>query len=105
MDVPEMSLAEKVGQVLICHVHGDKAGDDARQLIQGLGIVEVIYYNWANGDLKKKKWAALSSELQTLAKIPFSIPRWPTTQRQPGARAAARRLVNMITSCVNRSIR
>ena len=73
MDVPEMSLAEKVGQVLICHVHGDKAGDDARQLIQGLGIGGVIYYNWANGDLKKEEWAALSSELQALAKIPLII--------------------------------
>lgn len=43
--VEEMTLSEKVGQLLMTQFSGEKANEDAVRLIQDLHIGGIIYYN------------------------------------------------------------
>ncbi len=68
--VADITLEEKVGGLLMVHVHGD---EDARVLIQEVGVGGVIYYDWCNplhtlGEIK-----CFSDGLQKLAKVPLLI--------------------------------
>ena len=63
----EMSLEEKVGQVLMVHFHGEEINEDAKTLVEQVKVGGVIYYNWSNGLHSPEQIAALSSGLQTLA--------------------------------------
>jgi len=69
----EMSLEEKVGQLLMVHFNGEKVNEDAVTLVQEIGVGGVMYYNWANGLHSKEQVAQLSSQLQELAAIPLFI--------------------------------
>lgn len=69
----EMSLEEKIGQLLIVHFHGEEANQEAKILIQDLHVGGIIYYNWANGLLSASQIYNLSLGLQKLAKIPLLI--------------------------------
>lgn len=62
-----MTLEEKVGQLLMVHVNGEEAGDDAKQLIQQQHIGGIIYYTWANGLTSPEQVALLSQQLQGLS--------------------------------------
>lgn len=62
-----MSLDEKVGQILMAHFHGESANDDAQILIQKLKIGGIIYYDWSNGLTSPDQVCALSLGLQKLA--------------------------------------
>jgi beta-N-acetylhexosaminidase len=64
----EMSLREKVGQVLMVHFHGEETNENAKTLIQQIGVGAIIYYNWSNGLHSPKQVTDLSLGLQTLAK-------------------------------------
>jgi len=64
----EMSLEEKVGQILMVHFHGEVANEEAKALIQETKVGSIIYYNWANGLTSPSQVQALSSGLQQLAK-------------------------------------
>jgi beta-N-acetylhexosaminidase len=92
-----LTVEEKVGQLLMVHVQGEVAGDEARALIQEAHVGGIIYYNWANGLQSPERVRALSAGLQSLAKIPLLIAadqeggvvsRLPVTPF-PGARAVA----------------
>jgi len=63
-----LSLEEKIGQLLLAHFHGEQANEDARVLVQELGVGGIIYYNWANGLSSPEQVQALSCSLQKLAK-------------------------------------
>ncbi len=67
-----MTIKQKVGQVIMAHVHAKEVNDDAKKLID-LGIGGIIYYNWANGLDSLHQVRNLSSGLQKVAKIPLFI--------------------------------
>lgn len=69
----EMSLEEKVGQLLMVHFHGEEANQEAKVLIQDLHVGGIIYYNWCNGLVFASQIYDLSTSLQKLAKIPLLI--------------------------------
>lgn len=73
--VDEMTLEEKVGQIMMVHFHGESANEESRTLIQELNVGSVIYYNWANGLGSPQQVRALSSGLQQQAsETRLSIP-------------------------------
>jgi beta-N-acetylhexosaminidase len=63
----QMTLQEKVGQLLMAHFHGQIANDDAKILVQEVKVGGIIYYNWANGLTSPEQVRDLSSGLQRLA--------------------------------------
>jgi beta-N-acetylhexosaminidase len=73
--VTEMSLEEKVGQLLMVQFHGEEANQDAQTLIQKTKVGGIIYYNWCNGLHSPEQIQALSASLQTLTgSNPHPIP-------------------------------
>jgi len=64
----ELSLEEKVGQLLMVHFHGVSANDDAQTLVRDIKVGGIIYYNWCNGLTSPEQIRALSGGLQQLAK-------------------------------------
>lgn len=81
----EMSLEEKVGQILMVHFQGETINDDAKILIQEAKVGSIIYYNWSNGLTSPAQVQALSAGLQQLAKenrIP--IPLLITADQEGG---------------------
>jgi beta-N-acetylhexosaminidase len=69
----EMSLEEKVGQLLMVHFNGEEVNQDAKLLIQKLHVGGIIYYNWSNALSSAAQVRNLSMDLQKLAKIPLLI--------------------------------
>lgn len=69
----QMTLEEKVGQVLMVHFRGEVANEDAKTLIQETDVGGIIYYNWANGLTSPQQVQELSASLQKLADIPLLI--------------------------------
>lgn len=69
----ELSLEEKVGQMLIAHFHGRIANEDARILTREAHIGGFIYYNWTNELESPQQVKELSVSLQNLAKFPLFI--------------------------------
>jgi beta-N-acetylhexosaminidase len=77
--IEELSLEERVGQVLMVHFHGEVANEEAKILIQEVHVGGVIYFNWANGLTSPHQVRTLSAGLQRLvlekprARIPLLI--------------------------------
>ena len=71
----DLTLEEKVGQLLIAHFNGDIVNEDAKTLITHVFVGGLIYYNWANGLHSPDQVRTLSSGLQTLTqgKVPLFI--------------------------------
>lgn len=63
----EMTLEEKVGQLLMVHFTGEKINEDAKSLIQEVKVGSIIYYNWSNGLHSPEQVRTLSADLQKLA--------------------------------------
>ena len=63
-----MSLEEKVGQLLMVHFHGETINEDARILVQDTKVGGIIYYNWSNGLSSPEQVQTLSAGLQELTK-------------------------------------
>ncbi len=73
--VSDLSLEEKIGQLLMVHFHGQEANEEAKRLIQEMFVGGVIYYNWANELSHPEQVQNLSQGLQQLAqKTPHAIP-------------------------------
>ncbi|MCF7806219.1 MAG: beta-N-acetylhexosaminidase [Simkaniaceae bacterium] len=62
----ELTLEEKIGQLLLVHFNGEKANDDAKMLIQDVKVGGIIYYNWANGLHSPDQVFQLTHDLQAL---------------------------------------
>lgn len=62
-----MSLEEKIGQLLMVHFNGEEVNEEAKTLIQDLHVGSIIYYNWANGLHSPEQVCQLSSGIQKLA--------------------------------------
>lgn len=71
----QLSVDEKVGQLIIAHFHGETANKDSCRLIQEAKVGGIIYYNWANELNSPEQVQKLSSGLQQQAKgNPLAIP-------------------------------
>ena len=74
-DLSSLSLAEKVGQVLMTRLVGEDANEEAQHLIQDLGVGAVVYYKHENGLDTMAQISALSHGLQDLAlHTPSQLP-------------------------------
>lgn len=81
----EMSLEEKVGQLLMVHFNGEHVNDDAKTLVQETKVGGIIYYNWSNGLHSPEQVGALSSNLQKLVKSnQHPIPLLIATDQEGG---------------------
>lgn len=69
----DLTLEEKVGQVLMVGFRGEEANQDAQTLIQKLHVGGIIYYNWSNGLTSPRQVSKLSQSLQSLSRIPLFI--------------------------------
>jgi beta-N-acetylhexosaminidase len=75
LSVAELSLEERVGQILLVQFYGREANEEAKCLIQDLHVGGIIYYNWANELSSSKQVQELSQGLQLLAQeTPHAIP-------------------------------
>lgn len=81
----QLTLEEKVGQLLMVHFNGETANDNARAMINDLHVGGIIYYNWANGLTSPSQVLTLSRELQKLAKhTRTQIPLLIATDQEGG---------------------
>lgn len=65
--IEEMSVEEKVGQLLLVHFNGQQVNEDALRLIREAHVGGFIYYTWANGLKNPSQIQKLSSGLQCAA--------------------------------------
>ncbi len=63
----DLTLEQKVGQLIVTHFHGETANSEAQLLIQEIGVGGVIYYNWSNSLHSPEQVKALSEGLKSLA--------------------------------------
>jgi beta-N-acetylhexosaminidase len=83
--IEKMSLEEKVGQLLMVHFRGENANEEARILIQEVGVGGIIYYNWSNGLNSPEQVRHLSLGLQKLTMDNrFQIPLFISTDQEGG---------------------
>ncbi len=82
----EMTLEEKVGQLLMVQFTGELANEEARVLIQDTHVGGIIYYNWSNGLHSPKQVQSLSLSLQELTNgNPHPIPLFIAIDQEGGA--------------------
>ncbi len=92
----EMSLEEKVGQLLMVHFNGEEVNEDAKTLVQRTKVGGIIYYNWSNGLHSPKQVQILSTGLQKLTEANQNpIPLLIATDQEGGVVA---RLQNGFTN-------
>lgn len=70
----EVSLEDKIAQLLIVHFNGVTINDEARELVQELKVGGIIYYNWSNGLRSPEQVLNLSEGLQKLAAANNALP-------------------------------
>jgi len=84
--IDELTLEEKVGQLLMVHFHGGKADDYIRSCISELHLGGVIYYRGYNELTTPQQVRSLSAELQALAEQqPKPIPLFIAIDHEGGA--------------------
>lgn len=72
-ELKDLSLEEKVGQLLIVHFLGEELNEQAKKLINDIHVGGIIYYQWANGLHNPFQIKKLSHELQSASPIPLLI--------------------------------
>ena len=71
----QLSLEEKVGQVLMVHFNGREANEEAERLICQTCVGGIIYYTWANELSSPEQVQNLSLGLQNLSRnTPHALP-------------------------------
>ena len=71
----DLSLEEKVGQVMMVTFFGTVPNENARKIIQEIKVGGIIYYEWANGLTSPSQIKTLSYSLQEMAQEnPHPIP-------------------------------
>ncbi len=71
--VQDLTLQQKIGQLLMVHFDGEIPNEEAKTAIQELYVGSIIYYNWANGLTSPEQVKKLSAGLQALATTPLII--------------------------------
>lgn len=85
LSVSDLTLEEKVGQLMMAHFHGSEANEEAAQLIQECHIGGIIYYSWANELCSPEQVQNLSRGLQQLAyNTRYSIPLFISADQEGG---------------------
>ncbi len=69
----QMTVEEKVGQLLMCHFTGETANEASKILLEQAHVGGIIYYNFSNGLTSPSQVQQLSIGLQQGAKIPLLI--------------------------------
>lgn len=83
--VTEMTVEEKVGQILMVFFKGEEVNEEARTLIEKAHVGSIIYYKWANGLHNPEQVLNLSQSLQKLAsEQPHAIPLLIATDQEGG---------------------
>jgi beta-N-acetylhexosaminidase len=89
--VSDLTLEEKVGQILMAHFYGEEANDEAKVLVQEVKVGGIIYYNWANSLHSPQQVQALSRGLQELVKgNTHAIPLFIAADQEGGRVARLR---------------
>src|SRR5690606_30422472 len=78
-----MTLEEKIGQLLIVQFRGDVLNEKAKSLINDLHVSGFIYYKWANTLQNSENIKSLSNSLQALAR-PSRIPLFICIDQEGG---------------------
>lgn len=80
-----LTVEEKIGQMLMPFFFGENANENASQLIEKAHIGNFIYYNWSNGLTSPEQVQALSNGLQVTAqKQPHAIPLLISVDQEGG---------------------
>lgn len=82
--VSDLSLEQKVGQLLMAHFNGENVNEEAKKLIVQAHIGGIIYYNWANQLENPYQIYKLSQGLQALALESGTIPLFISTDQEGG---------------------
>lgn len=94
--IDDLTIEEKVGQLLMVHFNGTTVNDDACRLIEEAHVGGFIYYNWANGLENPIQVLQLSRGLQAIAsKQGGGIPLFIAVDQEGGL---VRRLTKGFTS-------
>jgi beta-N-acetylhexosaminidase len=78
VSIKDMSIEEKVGQLLMVYFRGNEANEEAKRLIQDLYVGGIIYYSWANelsspGQVKMISKGLKEFALETRLSLPLFI--------------------------------
>ncbi len=95
-----MTVREKVGQLFMCRVYGDRADgpapaaraanrkylgvDDARELIERFGVGSIVYFEWTGNFGPPRKVAKLSNGIQQAALDTGTPPLLISTDQEHG---------------------
>jgi beta-N-acetylhexosaminidase len=78
----ELSLEEKVGQLLIVHFHGEEANAESAKLLQEAHVGGFILYGWSNGLTSVEQVKRLTETLQKSNHS--SLPLWIGVDEEGG---------------------
>lgn len=83
--ISQLTLEEKIGQLIVTCFYGEEINEDARVLVEDLHVGGIIYYNWANGLATKQSVECLSSSLQQSAlQMKKAIPLFIAIDQEGG---------------------
>lgn len=82
--VDQMSLEEKVGQLLIVHFHGKQANEISERLISEAHVGGFIYYEWSNTLQNFSQVCSLSNQLQEQNRKHNNLPLFIATDQEGG---------------------
>ncbi len=71
--IADMSVEQKVGQLLMVHFLGEEINDDAKLLIQQAHVGGFVFFKFANGLTSPEQVRNLTQGLQNLSRIPLLI--------------------------------
>lgn len=80
----QMTLEEKVGQLLLVHFHGRNANDAAEKLISVAHVGGFVYYEWSNELGSYTQVLSLSKELQMLSRKYSKLPLFLAIDQEGG---------------------
>lgn len=69
----ELSVEEKVGQLMIVHFHGEEANQESERLLRQAAVGGFVLYNWSNGLTSAEQVKRLSSSLQKSNPSPLPL--------------------------------
>lgn len=69
----QMTVEEKVGQLLMCHFTGEIPNEASKTLLEQAHVGGIIYYNFSNGLTSPEQVQQLSIGLQKQSKLPLLI--------------------------------
>ncbi len=73
LEVSDLTLEEKIGQLLIVKFYGNERNQESDRLIQQAHVGGFIYYTWANELTSAAQVKKLSGGLQASSKIPLFL--------------------------------